>query len=146
MKKFVRFALKTAFGPFVIWCGTAFLLFAAYALSPVLGSFGIILTNMMVVALLAAAVVNVAAIVISLVEHQHGRALGQFFLGIAGLFLFCVGLAVATFANLSMTLENSTSGPAQSASVTNETAALEFAVEYKPAHPFLAECIYSSAW
>ena len=139
MKKFVRFALKTAFGPFVIWCGTAFLLFAAYALSPVLGSFGIILTNMMVVALLAAAVVNVAAIVISLVEHQHGRALGQFFLGIAGLFLFCVGLAVATFANLSMTLENSTSGPAQSASVTNETAALEFAVEYKPAHPFLAE-------
>ena len=69
MKKFVRFALKTAFGPFVIWCGTAFLLFAAYALSPLLGSFGIILTNMMVVALLAAAVVNVAAIVISLVEH-----------------------------------------------------------------------------
>ena len=139
MKKFVRFALKTAFGPFVVWCGTAFLLFAAYALSPVLGSFGIILTNMMVVALLAAAVVNVAAIVISLVEHQHGRALGQFFLGIAGLFLFCVGLAVATFANLSMTLENSTSGPARCASVTNETAALEFAVEYKPAHPFLAE-------
>ena len=139
MKKFVRFALKTAFGPFVVWCGTAFLLFAAYALSPLLGSFGIILTNMMVVALLAAAVVNVAAIVISLVEHKHGRALGQFFLGIAGLFLFCVGLAVATFANLSMTLENSTSGPAQSASVTNETAALEFAVEYKPAHPFLAE-------
>ena len=45
MKKFVRFALKTAFGPFVIWCGTAFLLFAAYALSPVLGSFGIILTK-----------------------------------------------------------------------------------------------------
>ena len=139
MKKFVRFALKTAFGPFVIWCGTAFLLFAAYALSPVLGSFGIILTNMMVIMLLVAAVVNVAAIVISLVEHQHGRALGQFFLGIAGLFLFCVGLAVATFANLSMTLENSTSGPARSASVTNETAALEFAVEYKPAHPFLAE-------
>ena len=139
MKKFVRFALKTAFGPFVVWCGTAFLLFAAYALSPVLGSFGIILTNMMVVALLAAAVVNVAAIVISLVEHQHGRALGQFFLGIAGLFLFCVGLAVATFANLSMTLENSTSGPARCASVTNETAAFEFAVEYKPAHPFLAE-------
>ena len=139
MKKFVRFALKTAFGPFVVWCGTAFLLFAAYALSPLLGSFGIILTNMMVVALLAAAVVNVAAIVISLVEHKHGRALGQFFLGIAGLFLFCVGLAVATFANLSMTLENSTSGPARCASVTNETAALEFAVEYKPAHPFLAE-------
>ena len=139
MKEFVRFALRTAFGPFVIWCGTAVLLLAAYALSPLLGSFGIVLTNMMVVALLAAAVVNVAAIVISLVEHQHGRALGQFFLGIAGLFLFCVGLAVATFANLSMTLENSTSGPARCASVTNETAALEFAVEYKPAHPFLAE-------
>ena len=140
MKKFVRFALKTAFGPFVIWCGTAFLLFAAYALSPVLGSFGIILTNMMVIMLLVAAVVNVAAIVISLVEHQSGRGLAQLLLALAGLPIFFFGL-LFSFVTEGVIAHATSSGYAevQSTSVTNETAALEFAVEYRPAHPFLAE-------
>ena len=140
MKKVVRFALKTAFGPFVVWCGTAFLLFAAYALSPVLGSFGIILTNMMVIMLLVAAVVNVAAIVISLVEHQSGRGLAQLLLALAGLPIFFFGL-LFSFVTEGVIAHATSSGYAevQSTSVTNETAALEFAVEYKPAHPFLAE-------
>ena len=140
MKKVVRFALKTAFGPFVIWCGTAFLLFAAYALSPVLGSFGIILTNMMVIMLLVAAVVNVAAIVISLVEHQSGRGLAQLLLALAGLPIFFFGL-LFSFVTEGVIAHATSSGYAevQSTSVTNETAALEFAVEYRPAHPFLAE-------
>ena len=140
MKKFVRFALKTAFGPFVIWCGMAFLLFAAYALSPVLGSFGIILTNMMVIMLLVATVVNVAAIVISLVEHQSGRGLAQLLLALAGLPIFFFGL-LFSFVTEGVIAHATSSGYAEvrCASVTNETAALEFAVEYKPAHPFLAE-------
>ena len=140
MKKFVRFALKTALGPFVVWCGTAFLLFAAYALSPLLGSFGIILTNMMVIMLLVAAVVNVAAIVISLVEHQSGRGLAQLLLALAGLPIFFFGL-LFSFVTEGVIAHATSSGYAevQSTSVTNETAALEFAVEYKPAHPFLAE-------
>lgn len=140
MKKFVRFALKTAFGPFVVWCGTAFLLFAAYALSPLLGSFGIILTNMMVIMLLVAAVVNVVAIVISLVGHQSGRGLAQLLLALAGLPIFFFGL-LFSFVTEGVIAHATSSGYAevQSASVTNETAALEFAVEYRPAHPFLAE-------
>ena len=140
MKKFVRFALKTAFGPFVIWCGTALLLFAAYAFSPVLGAFGITMAKMMFVMLLVAAVVNVAAIVISLVEHQSGRGLAQLLLALAGLPIFFFGL-LFSFVTEGVIAHATSSGYAevQSASVTNETAALEFAVEYRPAHPFLAE-------
>jgi hypothetical protein len=140
MKKFVRFALKTAFGPFVIWCGTALLLFAAYAFSPVLGAFGITMAKMMFVMLLVAAVVNVAAIVISLVERQSGRGLAQLLLALAGLLLFFFGF-LFSFVAQGVVAHATSSGCAEvrSASVTNGTTKLEFAVEYKPAHPFLAE-------
>ncbi len=140
MKKIVEFALKTAFGPFVIWCGTALLLFAAYAFSPVLGEFGIAMAKMMFVMLLVAAVVNVAAIVISLVERQSGRGLAQLLLALAGLLLFFFGFLFSFVAQGVVAHATSTGyAEVRSASVTNETAALEFAVEYKPAHPFLAE-------
>ena len=140
MKKIVEFALKTAFGPFVIWCGTALLLFAAYALSPVLGEFGIAMAKMMFVMLLVAAVVNVAAIVISLVERQSDRGLAQLLLALAGLLLFFFGFLFSFVAQGVVAHATSTGyAEVRSVSVTNETAALEFAVEYKPAHPFLAE-------
>lgn len=140
MKNVARLVFKTALGPFLVWCGTALLLFAAYAFSPVLGEFGIAMANMMVIMLLVAAVVNVAAIVISLVEHQSGRGLAQLLLALAGLPIFFFGL-LFSFVTEGVIAHATSRGYAEvrSASVTNETAALEFAVEYKPAHPFLAE-------
>ena len=60
IRKIARFTLKTAFGPFVAWCCTSLLLFAAYALSPPLGKFGTVLVYMMFVVQVVAALVGVA--------------------------------------------------------------------------------------
>lgn len=140
MKKIAKFVFETAYGPFVAWCCTALLLFAAYAASSPLGRFGTALVNIMFVVQVIAAIVNIIAFFKSLVKHQCGRALGQFLLGLAGLFLFVLGLAFAFVAHR-VVAHATSSGYAEvrSASVTNETGALEFSVEYRPAHPFLAE-------
>ena len=140
MKKIARFVFETAYGPFVVWCCTALLLFAAFVMSPPLGKFGVAMANLMLVVQAGAALVNVVAVIMSLAGRQFGRALGQFFLCIAGLLLFGIGLAVAFVAHGAVAYATSSGyGPARCASVTNETGALEFAVEYRPAHPFLAE-------
>ena len=140
MKKIERFVFETAYGPFVAWCCTALLLFVAYVISPPLGRFGTAMVNIMFVVQVFAAIVNILALFKSLVEHQYGRVIGQFLLGLAGLFLFVLGLAYAFVAHGVVAHATSSSyGPERSASVTNETGALEFAVEYRPAHPFLAE-------
>ena len=119
MRKIARFVFETAYGPFVTWCCATLLLFATYAISPPLGRFGTAMVNTMSVVQAIAAIVTITALVKSLAGHRYRRALGQFLLGLAG----------------------TSSGYAEvrSAGVTNETAALEFAVEYRPAHPFLAE-------
>ena len=96
MKKIARFVFDTAYGPFVAWCCTALLLFAAYAISPPLGRFGTVIVNMMFIVQVLAAIVELIAVFISLNESKWLRALGQFFLGIAGLFLFGLGLVFAS--------------------------------------------------
>ena len=140
MRKIARFVFETAYGPFVAWCCTALLLFVAYAISPPLGWFGIALADIMFVVQVIVAIVNIIAFFKSLVKHQCGRALGQFLLGLVGLFLFGLG-SVFAFVAHGIVAHATSSGYSEvrSASVTNETAALEFAVEYRPAHPFLAE-------
>jgi hypothetical protein len=140
IRKIARFTLKTAFGPFVAWCCTSLLLFAAYALSPPLGKFGTVLVYMMFVVQVVAALVGVAAFIMSLAERQYGRAIWQFFLGLAGLFLVFWGLVFAFVARGVVAHATSSGyGEVRNASVTNETSKLEFAVEYQPTHPFLAE-------
>lgn len=140
MKKIAKFVFETAYGPFVAWCCTALLLFAAYAISPPLGRFGTAMVNMMFVVQVLAAIAWLIALFISLNERERLRALVQFFLGIAGLFLFGFGLTF-TFVARGVVAHATSSGYAEvrSASMTNETSSLEFAVEYRPAHPFLAE-------
>ena len=140
MMKIAKFVFETAYGPFVAWCCNALLLFVAYAISPPLGWFGTALVNMMLVVQVLAAIVWLIALFISFNEREWVRALVQFFLGIAGLFLFGFGLTFAFVAH-GVVAHATSSGYAEvrSASVTNETSALEFAVEYRPAHPFLAE-------
>ena len=139
MTKIARFVFETAFGPFVAWCCASLLLFAVHVMSPLLGKFGNAMSIMMLVVLALAALAGVIAFFISLNERKYGRAMVQFFLGIAGLLLFCVGLAAATFASWHASLATGSCGPPRYANLTNETGALEFAVEYRPSHPFLAE-------
>ena len=139
MNKVTRFVFETAYGPFVTWCCSAVVLFVTYALSPPLGKFGTTMVNMMVIVQVIAALAGVIAFFISLNERKYGRAMVQFFLGIAGLLLFCMGLAAATFASWHMSLATGSCGPPRYANLTNKTDVLEFAVEYRPAHPFLAE-------
>ncbi len=139
MTKIARYVFETAFGPFVAWCCASLLLFAAHVMSPLLGKFGNAMSIMMLVVLALAALAGVIAFFISLNERKYGRAMVQFFLGIAGLLLFCMGLAAATFASWHMSLATGSCGPPRYANLTNETGALEFAVEYRPSHPFLAE-------
>ena len=140
MKKIAKFVFNTAYGPFVAWCCNALLLFAAYAISPPLGRFGAAMVNMMLVVQVLAAIAWLIALFISFNEREWMRALGQFFLGIVGLFLFGFGLFFAFVAH-GVVAHATSSGYAEvrSTNVTNETAVLEFAVEYRPAHPFLAE-------
>lgn len=140
VKKFARLVLKTACGPFAAWCCTSLLLFAAIAASPALGGFGTVLVAAMLVVQAVLAAVCALAFFISLGEREWSRAVGQFFFGCAGIFLFVLGLGAATMANWSVASATAKGGAeARSASVTNATGALEFAVEYRPAHPFLAE-------
>ena len=141
MKKIARFVFETAYGPLVAWCCTALLLFATYAISPPLGRFGTAMVKIMFVVQVLAAIAWLIALFISLNEREWGRALGQFFLGIAGLLLFGFGLVFAFMAH-GVVAHATSSGyyaEVRSTSVTNETNSLEFAVEYRPAHPFLAE-------
>ena len=133
MTKIARYVFETAFGPFVAWCCAVLLLFAACALSPLFGWFGEVFVFVAWIVQILALLAGVIAFFISLNEGKWGRALGQFFLGLAGLFLLWAGLIAAAFSSFGMALA------AQYASVTNETASLEFKVEYRPAHPFLAE-------
>ena len=140
MKKVARFVFETAFGPFVAWCCSAAVLFAAYAISPLLGIVGTVIVNALILVQMSMILVGLIAIFISLNEHHYGRTLGQLFLGLAGLFLFALGSAFAFVAHGVIAHATSSGyGPERSASVTNETGALEFSVEYRPAHPFLAE-------
>ena len=70
MRKIARFVFETAYGPFVAWCCTALLLFAAYAISPPLGRFGTALVNMMFVVQVLSAIVWLVALFISLNERE----------------------------------------------------------------------------
>ena len=139
MVKIARYVFETAFGPFVAWCCAVLLLFAACALSPLFGWFGEVLVIVAWIVQILVLLAGVIAFFISLNERKYGRAVVQFFLGIAGLLLFCMGLAAATFASWHVSLATGSCGPARYANLTNETGALEFAVEYRPSHPFLAE-------
>lgn len=140
VKKIAEFVLKTACGPFAAWCCTSLLLFAAIAVSPALGGFGTVLVAAMLVVQAVLAAVCALAFFVSLGEREWSRAVGQFFFGCAGIFLFVLGLGAATMASWSVASATTRDGAeVRSASVTDKTGALAFAVEYRPAHPFLAE-------
>ena len=140
IKKIARFVFETTYGPFVAWCCAMLLFFTAYIFSPMFGSLGTGIVVTMLIVQILVAITGLIAFFISLNESKWARAFGQFILGIMGLFLFCVGLVYAYVACRFVTYAISGAyGKVRSASITNETSKTEFTVEFRPAHPFLAE-------
>jgi hypothetical protein len=140
IKKIARFVFETAYGPFVAWCCAMLLFFTAFIFSPMFGSLGTGIVVTMLIVQILVAIAGLIAFFISLNESKWVRAFGQFILGIMGLFLFSVGLVYAYVACRFVTYAISGAyGKVRSASITNETSKTEFTVEFRPAHPFLAE-------
>lgn len=149
MKKIAKFVFETAYGPFVVWCAAAFALLASVALSSPLGIVGSVLVWAMLAVFAVVTIAAIFAFFSALTNHRWGWALLQFFLGLVGAFLFVVGLVVAVMAGHGISYATSTGGA--EACVTEEKDGVDvfaFSVEYKPAHPFLAEydkCIVFSS-
>ena len=140
-RKIAKFLFETVFGPFVFWCVAAGMFFASIILASPLGKFGAALGVIALVALAAMSLVAVAAFILALVRRRWKRAAGQFFLGIVGVVLFGIGLTVSWMAAAVFAYATSSGGSqAQTAELSDgDSSSLAFKVEFRSAHPFLAE-------
>ena len=140
-RKIAKFLFETVFGPFVFWCVAAGMFFASIILASPFGNFGAALGVIALVALAAMSLVAVAAFILALVRRRWKRAAGQFFLGIVGVVLFGIGLTVSWMAVAVFTYAISPDGArTQTAEVADgDSSRLAFKVEFRSAHPFLAE-------
>jgi ABC-type maltose transport system permease subunit len=98
IKKIASFVFETANGPFVTWCCVALTLFAAFALSPMLGVVGTVIIGVLLIVQVLAAIAYLIAFFISINESRWMRALWQFLSGIAGLSFLFLGLIFAHLA------------------------------------------------
>ena len=133
-KWFVWFEFKTMLGPIAVW-----------ALASVLLSVGVVFESLLWPAIgwtalafwLVASVCGVAAFFVSLFSGHFVRALVQFALGVLGLVAFAIAFFFVRALGMAVT-EDVTNGEGgwRSSKITEE---IPFSVEYKCAHPFLAE-------
>lgn len=140
IKKIASFVFETANGPFVTWCCVALTLFAAFAMSPMLGVVGTVIIGVLLIVQVLAAIAYLIAFFISINEAKWMRALWQFLSGIAGIAFFVFG---AAFAHVAKGVVNyaiwGTYEDGRRVSIASETSDLEFAVEYRLTHLFFAE-------
>ena len=141
LRKIAQFLFETVFGPFVLWCAAALAFFASIILASPLGKFGAALGVIAFVALAVMSLVAVAAFFLALVRRRWRRAAGQFLLGIVGVVLFCMGLTASWLTAAVIAHATSSSGArARTAELPDDaSSSLAFKVEFRPAHPFLAE-------
>ena len=137
MKKIARFLFETDFGPFIIWWTVAGALFAVIIVPQLLGVNASVLSEIILLALGVVSVAGVAAFLFALLRRRWNRAIGQLLLGVVTLPLFFIGFFMSCMGGRFIACATSTG--ARCAIVKNEAEKLEFAVEYRPAHPFLAE-------
>ena len=133
-KWLVWFEFKTMLGPIAVW-----------ALASVLLSAGVVFGSLLWPAVgwtalalwLAASACGVAAFFVSLFSGRFARALVQFALGVTGLVAFAIAFLFVRALGMAVT-EDVTNGEGgwRSSEITEE---IPFSVEYKCAHPFLAE-------
>ena len=131
----VRFEFGTMLGPFAVW-GVASVLFCGCV---VFQAFEWMRPVILCVRLLwlGASLGVFVAFINALVEKRFGTAILQFFLGLLCLFGFAICFVFANMTGWS-TAHRISTGPTGWA-VSEMTERIPFSVEYKPAHPFLAE-------
>ena len=131
----IKFEFGTTLGPFAVW-GVASVLFCGCI---VLQAMEWMRPVIVCVRLLwfGASLGVFVAFVNALVEKRFGTAVLQFFLGLLCLFGFAVCFVFANMAGWSTAHRISTGPNGWAASEMTEQ--IPFSVEYKPAHPFLAE-------
>lgn len=131
----VKFEFETVLGPFAVW-GVVSALFCGCVVLRVLEWMSPVIVCVILLWLGASLGVFVAFIN-ALVEKRFGTAILQFFLGLLCLYGFAICFLFAHMAGWS-TAHRISSGPTGWA-VSEMTERIPFSVEYKPAHPFLAE-------
>ena len=134
-KKLVWLEFRTTLGPFAVW-GVVSALFCGCVVLRALEWMGPVIVCARLLWLGASLGVFVA-FVNALVEKRFGTAILQFFLGLLCLFGFAICFVFANMASWS-TAHRISTGPTGWA-VSEMTERIPFSVEYKPAHPFLAE-------
>ena len=141
-KRMAKLLFGTDWGPLVVWSGTSLAFFTALAVSPLLPYVGIVIAGALLVAVAAATLLAIAAFFIALRKRMWNRAVGQFLLGIVAVPAFVAGFLVSVFASAMVAGAVACAADAvfpDRASVKEDSCSLGFEVEFKRAHPFLAE-------
>lgn len=134
----LRFLFETDYGPFVSWCTAALAFCVSVIILPPLGKFGSALVIVMLLVLIALSLAAVVAFLLALLRCQWMRAIGQLFLGVIGVVLFCACFIASCVGG--RIVAYSTGAAVRTAEVMDEAASsLAFKVEFRPAHLFLAE-------
>lgn len=135
-KWLVWFEFKTTLGPIVVWAMASAMLLAGLVFGDALG-LSMSVGWFVIVVWLLAGIAGFAAFIVSLISGHPGRALVQFILGIAGFIVFFIAFFFARAFGMMVT-ERLTNGEG-GWEASEITAQIPFSVEYKWAHPFLAE-------
>ena len=132
----VWFEFKTTLGPIAVWAAASAVFLAGLVLGDALG-LSMAVGWFVIVVWLLAGVAGFAAFIVSLISGHPGRALVQFILWIAGFIVFFIAFFFARAFGMMVT-ERLTNGEG-GWEASEITAQIPFSVEYKWAHPFLAE-------
>lgn len=130
------FEFKTTLGPIVVWAMASAMLLAGLVFGDALG-LSMSVGWFVIVVWLLAGIAGFAAFIVSLISGHPGRALVQFILGIAGFIVFFIAFFFARAFGMMVT-ERLTNGEGgwEASEITEQ---IPFSVEYRWAHPFLAE-------
>lgn len=141
-ERFAKLMFDTDWGPLIVWGMTVLAFFATLVLSPLLPYVGIVIAGVVLVAVVVATLLAVAAFFNALRRRMWMRAFGQFLLGIIAVPVFVVGFLFSAFASAIVAGAVACAVDAvfpDRASVKDDSGSLGFKVEFKRAHPFLAE-------
>ena len=132
---------NTALGLFFLWGCFAATFLAVLAMKPMLGIAGIILTALVEHGLVIATLFYGVLLIVSLVKKEWRKAIAMFGLGGLGAILLFIGTGFAMAINFAIRTAawDATAEEPRLVAPPTAAGATLFSVEYKNAHPFLAE-------
>ena len=132
---------NTALGLFFLWGCFAATFLAVLAMKPMLGTAGVILTALTEDGLVIATLFYGVLLIVSLVKKEWRKAIAMFGLGGLGAILLFIGTGFAMAINFAIRTAawDATAEEPRLVALPNAAGATLFSVEYKNAHPFLAE-------